>query len=75
LPKLPRVSGRRLIRALERSGCSRLRTVGDHAIMYSPKTDWTLSVPDTPKTLPVGTIASILRQAGLTGDELREFLR
>jgi predicted RNA binding protein YcfA (HicA-like mRNA interferase family) len=74
--RLPTVSGRRVVRALQDAGFILDRIVGSHHI---------LAHPDDPKravTVPVhgnrdlkpGTLRSILRQAGLTAEELRNLL-
>jgi len=75
LPKLPRVSGRKLARALERAGFELLRVTGDHACYRHRVANRRAVVPLTPKTLQVGTLASVLRQAGLSADDLRSLLR
>ena len=75
MPRLPRVSGRRLIRALERAGFYRERMQGDHVFMYNPTTDQTATGVDTPDTLSPGTIKSVLRQAGLSVEELVVLLK
>jgi len=59
---------------LEKGGFQIVRVEGDHAFLYCVDMDKGASVPLTPKTLPVGTIASVLRQAGLKGDDLRRLL-
>jgi predicted RNA binding protein YcfA (HicA-like mRNA interferase family) len=75
LPRLPRVSGRRLERALRRAGFVALRGEGDHVFLHHPDTGRTATIVSTPKDLPVGTVASILRQAGLSAEDLRKLLR
>lgn len=59
---------------MERGGFDLRQTSGDHARYRHPITRRTAIVPLTRKVLPVGTIANILRQAGLTSDEFRELL-
>jgi len=74
MPRLPRASGRRIARALEQAGFDLVRIVGDHARLCNARTGCRTTVPLTNRPLPVGTIASILRQAGLSADEFRELL-
>ncbi len=74
MPRLPRVPGRRVARALERGGFELVRIRGDHAYYTHPSTGRNATVALTNKVLPVGTLANILRQAGLTADEFRELL-
>jgi len=75
MPRLPRLSGRKLKRAMERGGFEVVRITGGHAYLHNPETDRRAVVPLTSRTLPVGTIANALRQAGLTGDDLRSLLK
>jgi predicted RNA binding protein YcfA (HicA-like mRNA interferase family) len=75
LPRLPRPSGRQLGRALEKAGFVLRRVRGDHASYHHSVTDRTTTVPLTTRTLPAGTVAKILKDAGLTPEELRELLR
>lgn len=74
MPRLPRVSGRRLARALEEAGFELVRTRGDHASFHNAETGRTATVPLKRRTLGPGIIASVLRQAGLTADDLRRLL-
>jgi predicted RNA binding protein YcfA (HicA-like mRNA interferase family) len=74
LPKLPRATGRELARALEKAGFEVERIAGSHAIMDNQATGLTITVPLWRRPLPTGTIHAILRQAGLTGDDLRKLL-
>jgi predicted RNA binding protein YcfA (HicA-like mRNA interferase family) len=74
MPRLPRASGRRIARALEAADFDLVRMVGDHARLRNAETGRQTTVPLTNHPLPVGTIASILRQAGLSADELRRLL-
>jgi len=70
--KLKRVTGRQLVRILEKMGWHVDRVRGSHHIMRSavhPRT--TLSVPvHGRRTLPIGTLSSILRDAGMSDEEL-----
>ena len=74
MPRLPRPSGLEIARALERAGFVRRRVRGDHASYYSRAGDKVTTVQLTNRALPVGTVAKILKEAGLTGDDLRELL-
>lgn len=71
MPKLPRVLGRKLARALAKAGFGVVRVVGDHAFMYNSRTDRTATVVLTSKALSAGLISGILRQAGLMAEDLR----
>lgn len=82
MPKLPRVNGSDAIRALERLGFVRVRQKGSHVILKKqlPPDNGENSqelievgcvVPLHRKTLAVGTLKSILKQAGV---DLEEFV-
>jgi len=69
-----RISGRELVRALERFGWQVERVKGSHHIMRHPeKHAITLSVPvHANRTLPVGTQLGILKDAGISAEEFNE---
>jgi predicted RNA binding protein YcfA (HicA-like mRNA interferase family) len=67
MPKLPRISGAEAIRALERLGFERIRQSGSHVVLRRGQD--TCVVPAHAE-LKVGTLAGLLRQAGVTPDEL-----
>lgn len=74
-PKLPRLTARQVVRALERGGWVFIRKTGSHAHYRNPMRGSLTTVPEhTSKTLPEFILASILRQSGLTVDELLELL-
>jgi predicted RNA binding protein YcfA (HicA-like mRNA interferase family) len=69
--QLPVVSGKRVVRALEKAGFEVVSTRGSHCKlrhMAPPRI-----VPLHDEVRPA-TLTSILRQAGLTADELRDLL-
>ena len=72
---LPVVSGRQLLRALQRAGFIVLRQKGSHVSMEKRTADgyWRTVVPMHREIRP-GTFSDILNQAGLTKDQLRELL-
>ncbi len=71
MSKLPRVSGRDCIRALERAGFFRKRQTGSHVVMRRQEPFAQVVVPDH-QELDSGTLRAILRHAGLS---VEEFLR
>jgi predicted RNA binding protein YcfA (HicA-like mRNA interferase family) len=71
MAKLPVVSGKQLVKVLERHGYVHDRTKGDHAIMVG---SGTVSVP-LHRELKTGTLKGILRDAGLSKDNLINALR
>ena len=68
MPKLPVVSGRDAVRALERVGYGVDRQQGSHFILRSEEPPHRrLTVPDH-RELAKGTLRAIIRQAGRTVD-------
>lgn len=72
MPNLPRVSGAEVVRALERLGFVVARQRGSHIVMRRGSAGCV--VPDH-RELKVGTLAGILKQAGVTPDEFIGSLR
>ena len=68
MPELPVVSGPEVVRTLERLGFEQVSQRGSHCKLR--RGDRTVIVP-LHRELANGTLASILRQAGITADELR----
>lgn len=69
MSRLPVVSGRDLVRALSRLGFAFDRQKGSHMILYRSDPPTTLSVPDH-RELDRGTLRAILRQAGVSPEQL-----
>jgi predicted RNA binding protein YcfA (HicA-like mRNA interferase family) len=72
-PALPVVSGRDVVKALGRRGFDEVSQRGSHVNLRNPEGD-TVIVPMHRELAP-GTLRSILRQAGIDGDELSTLLR
>jgi predicted RNA binding protein YcfA (HicA-like mRNA interferase family) len=66
MPKLPRTSGAEVIRALRRLGFEQVRQSGSHVIM---RRDSKGCVVPLHAEIKVGTLASVLRQAGVSTEE------
>ena len=66
MPKLPRVSGATVVRALERLGFVRARQSGSHVIMRRGSKGCVVPMHSEVK---LGTLAGILRQADVSPDE------
>lgn len=76
MPKLPIVSGEETVRALERAGFVFRRQTGGHKILRHPEMKITVPVPiHGGKDLRPGTLRGIIRDAGLTVEEFRRFLK
>jgi predicted RNA binding protein YcfA (HicA-like mRNA interferase family) len=75
MPRLPRVSARELFRAPEKEGFVFSRSKGSHVIYHHPETAKRVTVPyHAGRTIPPGTVANILREAGISRDDLQELL-
>jgi predicted RNA binding protein YcfA (HicA-like mRNA interferase family) len=72
MAKLPRLSGKEIVTALKRAGYFVDRQRGSHIILMH-KVRPRVSVPDH-KSVKLGTLRAIIRQAGFTVDEFRELL-
>ena len=74
-PKLPRVTAAELARALERDGWRFSRQHGSHRVYTHEKKTGLVVVPmHAGEDLPPGLIARILKDAGLSADDLRRLL-
>lgn len=74
MAKLPSLTPRKIIKVLVKRGFVLDRTKGSHHIYYHPETRRRVVVPVHQKDLPKGTLLEILKQAGVTRDELRDLL-
>jgi len=70
---LPVVSGREVVRVLGKFGFEFDRQKGSHIILFRSEPPTTVVVPDH-RELDRGTLRAILRQAGITPEELTELL-
>ena len=73
MSKLPILSGRELVRLLEKTGFTFERQKGCHMILVRSIPPATLSVPDH-KELDRGLIRSLLRGAGINPEDLQRLL-
>jgi predicted RNA binding protein YcfA (HicA-like mRNA interferase family) len=76
MPRAPRIAGEAALRALLRAGWVESRRAGSHVILHGPcDRPGRVTVPvHAGRILKQGTLASILRQAGLTMEEFRDLL-
>lgn len=74
MPKLPSLSPQRIIKILEGKGFVLDRITGSHHIYYHPETRRRAVVPLHKKELPKGTLIEILKQAGISKEELGKML-
>jgi predicted RNA binding protein YcfA (HicA-like mRNA interferase family) len=66
MPKLPRISGSEIVRALQRLGFEVARQRGSHIIMRRGASG---CVVHNHREVKVGTLAGVLRQAGVSVEE------
>lgn len=60
------MKAKELIKKLEKEGWNEVRQSGSHRILKHSEKKETLSIPDhDPKDIPIGTLKSILKKAGL----------
>ena len=73
MPKLPALSGLELIKILERKGYVQARTRGSHVRLYPPSFLAQAKKVTVPlhKRLKMGTLAAIIKDAGLTPEDLK----
>ncbi len=74
MSKLPRVSGRECVKALNKAGFYIKRQEGSHIILRKDNPFTQVVVPDH-KELDRGTLRSIIRMANLLVDEFVKFLQ
>ncbi len=73
--KLPRVDCQELIRALKQAGFVEQRQKGSHLHLRRASDNKRVTVPiHKGRTLPVGTLRGILRDADISIDEFRSLL-
>ena len=65
MPRLPRLSGEEVVRAFERLGFEQVRQRGSHVVMRRGAAGCVVPMH---KEVKHGTLAGIIRQAGLTQD-------
>ncbi len=77
MTRLPRASGKAVVRALQRAGYEVVHrhSRGGHVYLRKPGAAALVTVPvHSNQDLPAGTLRAILRQAGLSADELADLL-
>ncbi len=71
MPKTPSLTPQKVIKLLESRGFVLDRSKGSHQIFIHPETRKRVVVPFHRKDLPIGTLLEILRQAGVSKDEIQ----
>ena len=71
MPRLPTITSKKLIVILETLGFVKDHATGSHFVYYDKKRGRRAVVPVHSKDLPKGTLMSILKQAGITKEEIK----
>jgi len=71
VPKLPPLNSQKVIKILESNGFVLDRTKGSHRIYYHSESKRRVIIPYHKKDLPKGTLMEILKQAGISKEELK----
>ncbi len=75
IPKLPRLSGKEVIKALSKTGFEVARQKGSHVIMKKKSSEGEIAtVVPNHKEVDKGTLIEIIRQARLTKEEFINLL-
>jgi predicted RNA binding protein YcfA (HicA-like mRNA interferase family) len=74
MPKLPSLTPQKIITVLEKKGFVLDRIKGSHHIYYHLETKKRAVVPLHKRDLPKGTLLEIIKQAGISKEELRDLL-
>ena len=69
MPKLPALTPKQVLKKLGKLGFVQDHITGSHIILYHPQTKRRAVVPYHLKTLPKGTLHSLLKEAGIDRDE------
>ena len=75
MPKLSIVTPKKLLKILKKRGFQLDRTTGSHFIFYNKIDKKRITIPFHRKELPKGTIMSILKETGITKEELLRLLK
>lgn len=70
----PSITSKQIISLFEKKGYILDRIKGSHHVFFHPDTKRRTIVPFHRKDLPKGTLLEILKQAGITKEELKEWL-
>lgn len=69
--RLPVLTSKKIIEILKKKGFVLERSKGSHRIYYNEKTKKRVIVPFLKKDLPEGTLIEILKQAGISKEEIK----
>jgi predicted RNA binding protein YcfA (HicA-like mRNA interferase family) len=70
MPKMPRISAKEAIRALERLGFEQVRQTGSHVVMKRETQEGEIGyVVPLHRELKIGTLSGVLKQARITVED------
>ena len=70
MARLPNLNARKILRMLKRHGFIIDHTTGSHYALYHPQSGRYSTLPYHTGNLPKGTVAAILKQAGLSAEDI-----
>ena len=70
MPKLPAIKPKILIKRLKKAGFIKDRQSGSHVVMYHPETSRRAIIPYHLRDIPKGTLNSLIKEAGITKEEI-----
>ena len=74
MPKLQSLTPQKIVKVLEKKAFVLDRVKGTHHIYYNLETKRRVVVPIHKRDLPKGTLFEILKQSGISKEELRDIL-
>jgi len=72
MPKLPAIKPKDLIKKLHKLGFIDDHQTGSHIIMMHPKTNRRATIPYHQHDIPKGTLNSLLKEAGISREEIEK---
>lgn len=75
MSNLSSINSKKLIKIIEKLGFQLDHSTGSHFIFYHPENRKRAVIPFHKKDLPKGTIANILREAGINRKDLENLLK
>jgi predicted RNA binding protein YcfA (HicA-like mRNA interferase family) len=74
MPKLPAIHPQKLAKVLEKKGFVLDRIRGSHYVYVHPETKVTISLPVHTKEIKKGILLDLMKQAGISREELIDLL-
>lgn len=74
MTRMPRVTGKRLVSALKRTGFKQVRQKSSHVYLQHPDGRTTVVPVHSGETIGIGLMSSILKDVKMTKEELQQWL-